>query len=81
MQTLTIDEVVAFVKNTPESAVDWKTDFRLPSTDDDQGEFIKDLTAIANACVVRVCVQALMAHVVYMRELREGANRHQRHRH
>jgi len=52
MQTLNAEQVVALVKSTPEKAVfDWKTDFTLPQDNDKQGEFLKDLAAIANACV------------------------------
>jgi predicted HTH transcriptional regulator len=51
MQTLTIDEVVAFLKATPEQTVfDWKADFTAPSDDEKRGEFIKDLAAVANGC-------------------------------
>ena len=50
MKTLTVDEVIEMVKKTPEqSAFDWKSDFVLPSDDEKRGEFIKDLSAIANA--------------------------------
>lgn len=48
---LTIDEVINLVKKTPEqTAFDWKVDFVIPNDDEKKGEFIKDLTAIANAC-------------------------------
>jgi len=51
MQTLTIDQVLEVVKLTPEMAVfDWKRDFAAPNDDDKRGEFLKDLSAIANAC-------------------------------
>jgi hypothetical protein len=51
MKTLTIDEVIELVAKTPEQAVfDWKRDFTVPSDDENKGEFIKDLAAIANAC-------------------------------
>jgi hypothetical protein len=51
MQTLTIEQVVHLVKSTPEQAVfDWKTDFVVPNDDEKRGEFLKDLSAIANAC-------------------------------
>jgi hypothetical protein len=51
MQTLTIDEVITLVKSTPEQAVfDWKADFILPNDDEKRGEFLKDLSAVANAC-------------------------------
>lgn len=51
MNTLTIDDVIALVKKTPEQAVfDWKRDFVVPSDEGKQGEFIKDLAAVANAC-------------------------------
>ena len=50
IQTLSIDEVVALVRKTPEqTAFDWKTDFVLPKNDDARGELIKDIAAIANA--------------------------------
>jgi predicted HTH transcriptional regulator len=51
MQTLTIDQVLEVVKLTPEKAVyDWKRDFVVPNDDEKRGEFLKDLSAIANAC-------------------------------
>ena len=51
MKTLTIDEVIEMVKKTPEQGVlDWKADFVIPNDDEKRGEFIKDLSAIANAC-------------------------------
>lgn len=51
INTLTIDEIIALVKATPEQAVyDWKSDFIIPTDDEKRGEFIKDVTAIANAC-------------------------------
>ncbi|MEI6415401.1 MAG: ATP-binding protein [Pseudomonadota bacterium] len=51
LKTLTIDEVIEMVKKTPEQdTFDWKSDFVIPNDPDKQGEFIKDLTAIANAC-------------------------------
>ena len=51
MKILTIDEVTALVTKTPEQAVfDWKTDFVIPNDDEKRGEFIKDLSATANAC-------------------------------
>ena len=50
IQTLSIDEVVALVRKTPEqTAFDWKKDFVLPTNDDARGELIKDIAAIANA--------------------------------
>ena len=50
IQTLSIDEVVALVRKTPEqTAFDWKTDFVLPTNPDARGELIKDIAAIANA--------------------------------
>jgi hypothetical protein len=50
MKTLTVDEVIEMVKKTPEQVVfDWKADFVIPSDDEKRGEFIKDLSAIANA--------------------------------
>lgn len=51
INTLTVDQVLQLVKSTPEQAVfDWKSDFVLPNDDEKRGEFIKDLSAIANAC-------------------------------
>jgi len=51
INTLTIDQIIELVKATPEQAVyDWKSDFITPNDDEKRGEFIKDLTAIANAC-------------------------------
>jgi hypothetical protein len=51
MKTLTIEEVILQVSQTPEQAIfDWKTDFVAPNDDEKRGEFIKDLSAIANAC-------------------------------
>lgn len=50
MKTLTFDQVVAMIKNTPEqTAFDWKSDFNIPTDNEKRGEFIKDLSAIANA--------------------------------
>ena len=50
IQTLTIDQVIAFAKSTPEqTAFDWKADFVVPNDEEKRGEFIKDLAAIANA--------------------------------
>lgn len=47
---LTIDQVLQFVKKTPEQAVfDWKQDFVHPTDDDARGELIKDIAAIANS--------------------------------
>lgn len=52
MQTLNADQIVRLVKSMPENtAFDWKTDFTLPQDDEKKGEFLKDLSAIANACV------------------------------
>jgi predicted HTH transcriptional regulator len=51
IKTLTVDEVIALVRWTPEQAVfDWKADFTLPNDEEKRGEFIKDLAAVANAC-------------------------------
>jgi len=51
IKTLTVDEVIEMVKKTPEQGVfDWKADFVIPSDDERRGEFLKDLSAIANAC-------------------------------
>jgi hypothetical protein len=51
MQTLTIDQIIEVVKLTPEKAVfDWKRDFVVPNDDEKRGEFLKDLSAVANAC-------------------------------
>jgi predicted HTH transcriptional regulator len=51
MQTLTIDQIIEVVKLTPEKAIfDWKRDFVVPNDDEKRGEFLKDLSAIANAC-------------------------------
>jgi len=48
---LTVDQVLELVKATPEQAVfDWKSDFAIPNDDEKRGEFIKDLSAIANGC-------------------------------
>ncbi len=50
LTALTIDEILEFLKKTPEQAVfDWKQDFVHPSNDDARGELIKDIAAIANA--------------------------------
>ena len=52
MKTLTIDEVIDLVKSIPEQTVfDWKADFVIPNDNEKRGEFIKDLAAVANACV------------------------------
>jgi hypothetical protein len=49
IKTLTFDEVITLAKSTPEQAVfDWKVDFTLPNDDEKRGEFLKDLTAVAN---------------------------------
>src|SRR5437879_4917865 len=51
MKTLTIDDVLELVKKAPEQAVlDWKRNFVIPNDDEKRGEFIKDLSAVANAC-------------------------------
>ncbi|MGZ9075849.1 MAG: ATP-binding protein [Burkholderiaceae bacterium] len=48
--SLSIDEIVQFLKATPEQAVfDWKADFVPPSDDEKKGELLKDIAAIANA--------------------------------
>jgi predicted HTH transcriptional regulator len=50
MKTLTVHEVIEMVKKTPEQGVfDWKVDFVIPNDDNKSGEFLKDLSAIANA--------------------------------
>lgn len=51
MQTITIEQAIELAKAKPEQAVfDWKTDFVPPNDDEKRGEFLKDLSAIANAC-------------------------------
>lgn len=51
MNTLTVDQVITLVQKTPEQTVfDWKSDFAIPNDDEKRGEFIKDLSATANAC-------------------------------
>ena len=46
---LSIDEVGQLLRSKPEQSVfDWKTDFTIPNTDENRGEFIKDLAAVAN---------------------------------
>ncbi len=51
MQTITIETAIELARAKPEQAVfDWKTDFVPPADDDKRGEFLKDLSAIANAC-------------------------------
>jgi predicted HTH transcriptional regulator len=51
VQTVTVDQVLEVVRLTPEKAIfDWKRDFVVPNDDDKRGEFLKDLSAIANAC-------------------------------
>ena len=51
--SLTIDEILQFLKNIPEQAVfDWKQDFVLPNDDEKKGELIKDIVAVANASVL-----------------------------
>lgn len=51
MRTLTIDQAIEIAKAKPEQAVfDWKSDFFPPNDDEKRGEFLKDLSAIANAC-------------------------------
>lgn len=50
ISALTIDEVVAMLRKTPEQAVfDWKQDFVQPRDDESRGELLKDIAAIANA--------------------------------
>lgn len=47
---LTFDEVLDFLKKTPEQAVfDWKRDFVHPTDPEARGELIKDIAAIANS--------------------------------
>ena len=47
---LTTDEIVALLDDHPEQALfDWKRDFTLPKTTEAKAEFIKDVTALANA--------------------------------
>ncbi len=49
-QRLTMQEVVDILKTTPEQcAFDWKRDFTLPTSDEQRGELIKDIAAIANS--------------------------------
>jgi predicted HTH transcriptional regulator len=51
MQTITIEQAIELAKTKPEQAVfDWKVDFVPPNDDDKRGEFLKDVSAIANAC-------------------------------
>jgi len=51
-RTLTVEEAIELTRKTPEKvAFDWKSDFCIPNDETKQGEFIKDLTAIANATV------------------------------
>ena len=50
INALSIDEIVRFLKATPEQAVfDWKVDFVPPSDDEKKGELLKDIAAVANA--------------------------------
>jgi len=50
IQVLTLDDVLALLKKTPEQgAFDWKTDFVVPNDDEKRGEFLKDLAATANS--------------------------------
>jgi predicted HTH transcriptional regulator len=50
ISTLTVDEILALLKKTPEQAgFDWKRDFGHPVDDDSRGEVIKDICAVANA--------------------------------
>lgn len=50
IQALTLDDVLALLKKTPEQgAFDWKVDFTVPNDDERRGEFLKDLAAIANS--------------------------------
>ncbi len=51
MQTLSIEQILEVVRLTPEKAIfDWKRDFVVPNDDEKRGEFLKDVSAIANAC-------------------------------
>lgn len=51
MQTITIEQAIELAKAKPEQAVfDWKVDFVPPNDVEKRGEFLKDLSAIANAC-------------------------------
>lgn len=51
MQTITIEQAIELAKAKPEQAVfDWKVDFVPPNDDEKRGEFLKDVSAIANAC-------------------------------
>jgi|GEM_PF-6447044 predicted HTH transcriptional regulator len=60
IRQLTIDEVLALVKSAPEQSVyDWKADFAPPTDDEERGELIKDICAIANALATSY------GHIVY----------------
>ena len=51
--SLTIDEILQYLKNIPEQTVfDWKQDFVLPNDDEKKGELVKDIAAVANASVL-----------------------------
>ncbi len=51
MKTFTIEQITDVVKLTPEQACfDWKRDFVVPNDDEKRGEFLKDLSAVANSC-------------------------------
>jgi hypothetical protein len=53
-QRLTLDQIVALVRSTPEQALfDWKRDFETPTQDESKGETVKDVTAMANATAFR----------------------------
>ena len=50
---LTINEIIKLIKSSPEQAIfDWKVDFTIPNTDENRGEIIKDIVAIANAAAL-----------------------------
>lgn len=50
VKQLSLDQIIQLIKETPESeGFDWKADFPVPNGPEKQGEFIKDLTAMANS--------------------------------
>lgn len=53
IEKLSIDEILKILKKTPEQALfDWKSDFKLPRTEDEKSELVKDVLAISNGTYI-----------------------------
>ncbi|HMM76131.1 MAG TPA: ATP-binding protein [Gammaproteobacteria bacterium] len=53
ISALSIDEVLALIRNAPEQPVlDCKREFVVPDTDEKRGELLKDIAAVANAAAL-----------------------------